>query len=428
MKTTILTFFVTIIIIPLCAFGQQGIFEYAEERSADLTTEQLELLEKLKSQPQTVHVHLVTVTGATEIGNREQLFLNLPNETVLTVERTSRLTLQGEQVRWTGSASKDESDVRLLISQGSITGMLRSKTYSYDLHPLRDSGFHVLVEIDPSGFDREEQPLMIDGVDEANMLDKNGFDSGLNTIMSNPEIRLMVVYTTNAKNNHVGDINQMISFAVGNMEDAFTSSGVNTDINLVYTAEISYSEDPNSILNICRLTTSLTFTPGFDCSQFSSGQLQGHMNQIHEWRYQHDAHLVVLITGSGGAGVAWTPASNNLAFSIARYDVAASNYTLAHEIGHNLGAGHDPDNNNSPVYPYAHGYIYSPLQWTTILAYPPSGYSRINRYSTPLKTFAGVTTGTASLHDNARAMNNRVNSVANFTPPAPPPPPPATPL
>lgn len=293
---------------------------------------------------------------------------------------------------------------------------------------MRNSEFHLLVEIDPSGFDREEAPLRIDEKDDSVKQDYNAFDNGEYTTLSNPDIRVMVVYTTNAKNNYSGDINQLITFAVGDMEDAFTTSGVNADINLVHTAEISYNESSNSTLNLCRLTTSLIFTPGGDCNDFSSGQLQGHMNQIHEWRYQHDAHLVVLITGSGGAGIAWTPAiTTNYAFSIARYDVAASNYTLAHEVGHNFSAGHDPDNNPNPFYPYAHGYIYPPSAWTTILAYPPSGYSRINRYSTPLKTYAGVPTGTTSLHDNARAMNNRVNIVANFSPPTPPVPIPSTP-
>ena len=58
------------------------------------------------------------------------------------------------------------------------------------------------------------------------------------------------------------------------------------------------------------------------------------MENIHELRYQYDANLVVLITGSGGAGIGWQPASTSLAFSIARYDVAASNYTFSHEVGH----------------------------------------------------------------------------------------------
>lgn len=237
MKTTILTFFVTIIIVPLCTFGQQGIFEYVDKHTADLQTEQVALLETLQAQPQVVNSYLVKISNIDEIYNREQLYLNMPDETVLTVDRTSRVTLEREQVRWNGSVSNDDSGVRFLISQGGMTGMIRSKVHNYDIHPLRDSGLHVLVEIDPSGFEREEPPLMIDGSDDTDRQDKNGFDSGENTILSNPEIRVMVVYTTNAKNNHPGDIEQLISFAVGNMEDAFTSSGVNADVNLVHTAE-----------------------------------------------------------------------------------------------------------------------------------------------------------------------------------------------
>lgn len=408
------------------AIGQQGIFEYVDEQTAQLQKEHVELLQTLRSQPQVTNIYLVIVADVSGIGDREQLYVNLPNSEVITVDRTSIKVMQGNQVRWNGTFAEGSAYVRLLIAKLGITGMIRAGKYNYDLHPLRDTGLHVLTGIDPSGFEREDPPLMIDGNNDSESYGNNIFDSGESTILSNPEIRVMVVYTSNAKNNYSGDINQLITFVVGNMEDAFTTSGVNADINLVHTAEISYNESTNSTLNLCRLTMSLTFDPREDslsdaCDSFSTATISGHMNQIHEWRYSYNAHLVVLITGSGGEGIAWMPSVNaNYAFSIARYDVAASNYTLAHEIGHNLGADHDPDSAVGPVYPYGHGYIYHPLNWTTILAYPPKGYSRINRYSTPLKTYAGVPTGTSALHDNARAMNNRVNLVANFSPPAPP--------
>lgn len=88
----------------------------------------VELLEKLKSKPQTIHVHLVTVTDATGISNSEQFFLNLPDETVLTVDRTSRVTLQRVQGLSPFEAAVEAGGIRLrpimMITLTTICGML----------------------------------------------------------------------------------------------------------------------------------------------------------------------------------------------------------------------------------------------------------------------------------------------------------------
>lgn len=417
-------------ILPLLALGQQDMIRYLEEYEANLSATHIDLLEIHRKQPQVVNTYLVSVTGFSEVGTREHFSVNLPNGKILEIHRTSITTTKLNQFRWNGNIGEAASEVRLLVSEEGITGMIRSKNHNYDIHPFRDTGFHLLVEIDPSKFEHELPPLTLDDENEPENQKKSvpGLDPF--QTMSNPEIRVMVVYTTNAKNNYSGSITNMITLAEGNMSDAFTTSGVNADISVVHTAEISYSESTDATLNLCRLTMSESFDPREDylttaCDTYSDGSMIGYLDQIHEWRYQYDAHLVVLITGSGGTGIGWMPAFNNYAFSIARYDVAASFYTMAHEIGHNLGAAHDTSNAGTPVYSYGHGYVYAPAAWTTILSYPPSGFTRINRYSTPLKTFGGVATGTAQYEDNARAMNNRVNSVANFSPPAPLPSPPS---
>ncbi|MEQ8523845.1 MAG: M12 family metallo-peptidase [Gracilimonas sp.] len=229
---------------------------------------------------------------------------------------------------------------------------------------------------------------------------------------------MLVAYTTNAKNNHSGNIESSIVLAEGNMDNSFSNSGINADVDVVHTMEVNYSESSDSFLNLCRLTTSETDTPT-ECSSYSS--LNGYIDQIHEKRYDYDAQVVVLITGSGGAGIGWLRSDTDYAFSIAREDRFVSTYTMAHEIGHNIGAQHNKSQDQNPYYPYGHGYNYNPANWSTIMAYPPSGSSRINHFSNPDETFAGVATGTASDEDNARVWDNRAGIVSNFNPPAPPP-------
>lgn len=420
MRTTISAVLISFIfLIPMMALGQQGIFQYTEERTEDLTSREAELLDLMHTKPQVVQTFLVLVPEISGIEAETGLLINLPDGEILTLQRRTVQSVNENQFRWAGEVEDVVSEVHLLVTNEGITGMVRSGNHNFDIHPIRDSGLHVLVEIDPEKFEKGLPPLMPDQDTEEN--GQSVIESGNAKLISDPEIRVLVAYTTNAKNNYVGNINNLISLAEGNMSDAFTTSGINADITVVHTAEINYNESIDSILNLCRLTTSQAFLPtAEDCSGYSSWQLQWHMDQIHDWRYQHNAHLVVLITGSGGAGIGWMPAFNNYAFSIARYDVVVSNHAMAHEIGHNLAAAHDTTNAQQNVFPYGHGYVYHPGEWATIMAYPPPGYTQINRYSNPDKTFGGVPTGTAELEDNVRAMNNRVGFVSNFNPPGTP--------
>jgi len=249
-------------LFPLYSLGQQGMFEYEDERAANLSTEQMELLEHWRSKPQVVSIYLVTVTGLSEVGQDEQLSLNLPDEEILTIHRTSVRTIDQARLRWSGVTEESVSEVSLLVTKEGITGMIRSNNHNFDIHALRDSGYHVLVKIDPSGFEGGLPPVRPDVNESFNGDESNTLNKGTTMMMSNPEIRLMVVYTTNAKNNFVGNINNMITNAWGNIEDAFDNSGVNADITVVHTAEVTYSESSNSLLNLCRLTTSQTFIPG----------------------------------------------------------------------------------------------------------------------------------------------------------------------
>jgi hypothetical protein len=99
------------------------------------------------------------------------------------------------------------------------------------------------------------------------------------------------------------------------------------------------------------------------------------------------------------------------------------NYTFAHEMGHNMGANHDTyvELSNLP-YPYAHGYVYTPDRWRTIMAYNDQcvalGFNcnRLNYWSNPNINYGGVPMGDAATADNHRALNNTAPTVTQFRP------------
>ena len=307
----------------------------------------------------------------------------------------------------------------MVVSENELTGMIRANGYMFDINPLRHTSLYTLQEINSSELEQESEPLRVEG----NENESN--PKGKRQKSITPTINILVAYTTDAKNNHSGSIESSIVLAEGNLDNSFSNSDINADVDVVHTMEVSYSATSDSKLNLCRLTTSNSFDPrptSIDCDSYSTAQLSGYMQEIHEKRFEHDAQVVVLITDAGGPGIGWTRAPNSeYAFSIAREDRFVSTYTMAHEIGHNIGNQHNKDADENSFYPYGHGYNYNPSDWSTIMAYPPTGSSRINHFSNPNETFAGIATGTVADEDNARVWDNRASTVSNFDPPSTPP-------
>ena len=99
-------------------------------------------------------------------------------------------------------------------------------------------------------------------------------------------------------------------------------------------------------------------------------------------------------------------------------EVVESNLTLAHEVGHNMGAGHasadmfDPGNAGPGLYAYSNGY-YLPRSgddaFCTVMGYDDNGlgdgivWDILPYFSTPNRRHAEVAVGDAT-HDNARTL------------------------
>lgn len=145
------------------------------------------------------------------------------------------------------------------------------------------------------------------------------------------------------------------------------------------------------------------------------------------------ADLVGLMVPNNGGGYSGcadeAPAGGNpnaafFVFSEADVAPAANHYAGSHEIGHNLGANHNPEN-CSPVcgvpYSYSYGHLVNGVA-SDIMTYDnltncPSRCNRVPQYSTPAADFVGhpgYRAGISGQRDNGASMLNLASYVANY--------------
>jgi hypothetical protein len=102
------------------------------------------------------------------------------------------------------------------------------------------------------------------------------------------------------------------------------------------------------------------------------------------------------------------------------WDCATGYYSLAHELGHNMGCAHDAQNaGGQGLYSYSYGWRFvtaGNVTNRTIMAYAPG--ARIQNFSNPNVLYnsvaTGVPVGQVNEANNALTINNSAFTVANF--------------
>ena len=111
-------------------------------------------------------------------------------------------------------------------------------------------------------------------------------------------------------------------------------------------------------------------------------------------------------------------------FNVNVWDIlGAPNYTLAHEIGHNLGCLHNRED-ATWTSEYDYGDFSFGKRWMvgnegyrTVMSYDSSNFAynnRIPHFSNPNVSYEGVTTGNAGTEDNAKVLTLSAPYTANF--------------
>ena len=215
-------------------------------------------------------------------------------------------------------------------------------------------------------------------------------------------IDLMVVYTRSAASHYVMPMEDLIARAVEETNQSFRNSGLaNIRLRLVHSQLIKYDETTGEYFeHLYRMVDGV-----------------GTFKEIHRQRDEKRADIVgMIVDDPSGCGLSTRVAPDpEEAYFVVHHSCAAITLSLAHEIGHILGARHDRDSDETGTpFPYGHGHV-NGTKWRDIMSYQEScdGCRRIPYWSNPRITYRGEPTGTDQ-DDNARVILQQAERVASF--------------
>lgn len=365
------------------------------------------------SSHQKISAGLSTTYNSTEyfkqsaIGLSSDLSINLPGNRFIKADFKRKFSYSNRSESSVYSV-ENYPLAELVLSQyeGIVTGMLDFGTGEKVIFHQTDADIFAVSVVDEARLiqqDSKNDFVQAPGSFKVN----SNICQAATPVCANTTIDVMVVYTTAARTawGGVSQSNSFIATAITNFNTALINSGVtNATINLVYSGETAYAESGNISTDLSRLRTNN----------------DSFMDDVLALRTTYGADLCALVTStpSGTCGLGYlntnpTNYSGTNAFTVSLYNCVVSNYTLAHEMGHNMGLNHDwfVSQSTTPC-EHHHGYsnqaailqgTASPTnqRWRTIMAYNDecanAGFNctRLNRWANPALNYNGQPTGIA---------------------------------
>lgn len=366
--------------------------------------------------------------------------IKLSSQTAIMANRIS-LSKEGDSYVWQGEILETFEPVTLIYwASGRLSGTVQHAGRIFKVQPLGDGAIGV-IETAPAMLPPEhapmpapmqqkmnmrEDPLMMHG-DAGPLMDRMLHGENIEHLQdaapSNTAVALapsnitidagiaseaattitLIIAYTRAAAKHYTDIRKdLITLAVAEANNSFIRSGIdNVRLKVVHVYETGYVEQGTHFEHMYRFAE----------------KKDGYADEVGGLRdkYKADVALMIVDDSNGcglSAGVA-PPADR--AFAVVHHGCAATTYSLAHEIGHIIGARHDVgyDDTKTP-FAYGHGYV-NASKWRTMMSYEQScgGCPRLPLWSNPDTKFNGEAAG-EELANNARVIREGAKRVADF--------------
>ena len=403
-----------------------------------LTHGQQEMVDSAKATPSTVDVHIMrahdaamtafAMTSGTPSPSvpaelQPPKTEKAPSRIVLPIDATTNVTL--ERVRyvsdeqgcsWRGVVVETgESALLMRWIDGHISGVVGYKGHIYTVSGLGGE-LHAVVETDPRKMPPDHSvpkataDPRADSRPDAPVKPEQAAPAPVVAPFSDAErqaleakqvvIDVMLLYTKRAASRYLRP-DRLLAMAIEQANDTFRNSGLgNISLRLVHTQAVDYDESEGEHFDhLYRMVDGV-----------------GPFKDVRKLRDEKKADIVGLILEDpSGCGLSTRVAPDaDEAYFVVHHSCAAITISIAHEIGHILGARHDRgfDPRNQP-FAYGHGYVNG--KWRDIMSYQEScdGCVRIPYWSNPRVVYNGEPTGTP-LEDNARVILERAEKVSNF--------------
>jgi hypothetical protein len=380
---------------------------------------------------QTVAINLNALDDST-------MTVTLPDARSIGLVESKRDVKSATEYTWYGSLVGNNGHATFVVRDGNVVGSIVSGANVYNIVPI-GSGLHAIIKVDASRFPPEHLPRTVrsGNAPGPQPAAATGEMNPLPRVDTGPQIiDVLVAYTVSAAYETAADaIESHIQSWVAEANSTYANSDISIELNLVHTHAVdkAYSDAGKSLPAVLADLINRT----------------GALAKVHELRDQFGADLVLLLTGTPdpkSCGEAKTTlADATTAFAVAWQLCAGSpNYALAHELGHLMGAQHDPASDaqdQDAVFTYGHGYQFQD-KWRTIMAYncrqlgcgggcvrdpedpdysicqpacnPNFVCPRVSYWSNPQISYDGNATGTVETSDNASVLRATAATIAGF--------------
>ncbi len=319
--------------------------------------------------------------------------------------RAERTRFEARPGGWLWVGRVDDSPghfIQLTSHAGALAGVLSTAEGNYELIAQPD-GDSVLVELDGAAF------APCGGVVEALPAKTAPAPAMTGSGPVDEPVDVMIAYTPPvlAALGSVAAVEAHAQAAVDASNTAFINSAMTVRFRLVAMMPVAHSDSHS-------LEDDLAWLSGDP--------------EVSARRDAVGADLVSLLVEDGGGGCGLGagmrspgPSFADSAFQVTVRSCAVSNFSYAHEHGHNMGMEHDAANGPSPEmasYPWSFGHTVDG-SYRTVMSYAsesacPNGCPRRAYFSNPDVIYLGVPTGVEGRSDNHRTGNLTYPIVAAF--------------